>query len=96
MMYAMPKETRLNLRISDEFRRDIESLAAYHGLTLSSYAHSLLVKQIRREKEATPEAFNERRQLAPVVAHIGPAEKDNIRREFQQGVERTRRGAARG
>jgi hypothetical protein len=56
-MCLMPKETRLNLRISDEFRDELEHLAAYHGLKLSSYAHSLLIKAVRREKEATPEAF---------------------------------------
>ena len=51
MMFTMTKETRLNLRISEAFRSDIETLADYHGLTMSSYAHSLLVKAVRREKE---------------------------------------------
>lgn len=45
----MAKTTSLNLRISPEFRAQIEELAAYHGLTMSSYAHSLLVKCIRQE-----------------------------------------------
>lgn len=36
----MTKTTSINLRISPEFRDDIERLAAYHGLTMSSYAHS--------------------------------------------------------
>lgn len=81
-MYAMAKETRLNLRISDAFRQDIETLAEYHGLTMSSYAHSLLVRAVRREKENEPELFRVP-HLAPVVARIEPAEgmtKDEIRR----------------
>ncbi len=71
-MYQMTKETRLNLRITDDFRRDIETLAKYHGLTLSSYAHSLLVRAIRREKEAEPAAFKAQ-YIAPVVATITPS-----------------------
>lgn len=43
------KDTRLNLRITPQFRQKIEELAEYHGLTISSYVHSLLVKAIRRE-----------------------------------------------
>lgn len=49
MMFFVPKQTRLNLRITEEFRRQIEELAEYHGLSLSSYAHSLLVKAVRRD-----------------------------------------------
>jgi hypothetical protein len=51
MILLMKKETRLNLRITPEFRVEIEQLAEYHGLTLSSYAHSVLVKAIRRERQ---------------------------------------------
>lgn len=36
------KTTSINLRISPEFRDDIEQLAAYHGLSMSSFAHSIL------------------------------------------------------
>lgn len=57
MNLTMAKTTSINLRISREFRDEIETLAAYHGLTMSSYAHSLLVRAIRREREQTPEAF---------------------------------------
>lgn len=88
-MFVMTKETRLNLRITDEFRKDIETLAAYHGLTMSSYAHSLLVRAIRREKEAEPEAFAVR-NLAPVVATIGSpkaAEDAELRRQIQRGID---------
>lgn len=83
-MLVMTKETRLNLRITDEFRKDIETLAAYHGLTMSSYAHSLLVRAIRREKESEPEAFATRGvkaaevTLTKVVAH--PESKKLVQR----------------
>lgn len=76
MIATMNKETRLNLRITELLREDIETLAAYHGLSMSSYAHSLLVKSIRQAKEQTPEAFpseQPERRLAPVLATITPA-----------------------
>jgi hypothetical protein len=53
-MYLVNKGTRLNLRITEAFRADLEALAEYHGLSLSSYAHSLLVKAVRRELQETP------------------------------------------
>jgi hypothetical protein len=53
------KEVRLNLRLKDSFRAEMEVLADYLGLTLSSYAHSLLVRSIREEKQRYPEAFSE-------------------------------------
>ncbi len=53
-LYLVNKQTRLNLRITEAFRADLEALADYHGLSLSSYAHSLLVKAVRREREETP------------------------------------------
>lgn len=87
----MAKTTSLNLRISPEFRRDIETLAAYHGLTMSSYAHSILVRMVRQEKEATPEAFTNRTgvlatqvTLAPVAAMIEPSHETKTRREIQK------------
>lgn len=49
MMIVVSKGTRLNLRISEEFREQLEELARYHGLTLSSYSHSVLVKAVRKE-----------------------------------------------
>ena len=87
-MFTMNKETRLNLRITEELRGDIETLAAYHGLAMSSYAHSLLVKSIRQAKEEHPEAFGiteqPQRHLAPVVATIAPA---NERSEAQRMID---------
>ena len=52
-MFLMAKTTSINLRISPELRRNIEMLGEYHGLSMSSYAHSLLVKAVRREMAAT-------------------------------------------
>jgi len=53
MLEVMNKDTRLNLRITPQFREQIEALADYHGLTMSSYVHSLLVKAIRHEVTET-------------------------------------------
>lgn len=82
----MAKSTSLNLRISPEFRAEIETLAAFHGLSMSSYAHSLLVKAVRREKEeAPPEVFPLVRRENNVIATI-TSEKAEINRQFQQGI----------
>ena len=51
------KETRLNIRITPEFRERLEILAEYHGLSFSAYAHSLLVKAVREERERYPYLF---------------------------------------
>lgn len=83
-MCLMPKTTRLNLRITEDFRREIELLADYHGLTLSSIAHSLLVKAVRREMQEldmTP------KQKAPVVARISSGQtKEEIERDFRKTI----------
>ena len=89
-MFTMNKETRLNLRITEELRGDIETLAAYHGLAMSSYAHSLLVKSVRQAKEDYPDAFGiaqPARHLAPVVATIGsPRAEELSRSEIQRTI----------
>ena len=59
MMYEVAKDTRLNLRITPQFRNDLQALADYRGLTLSSLTHSLLVRAVRQEKLVEPEAFTE-------------------------------------
>jgi hypothetical protein len=51
MIVCVAKSTSINLRITPEFRAEIEELASYHGLSMSSYAHSLLVKGVRRERQ---------------------------------------------
>ena len=42
-MCLMNKETRLNLRITPEFKSSLQSLADFHGLQLSSYVHSIFI-----------------------------------------------------
>ena len=76
MMCLMKKATRLNLRITPEFRTRIERLAEYHGLTISSYTHSLLVRAIRIEEREMADAYRpiSKKKLAPVVHRIEPAE----------------------
>lgn len=85
MFYTMPKETRLNLRISGDFRQQIETLAAYHGLSLSGLAHSLLVKAVRREfQDLDARGESPLNRKAPVVARIEPARdpRDQVRKDL--------------
>jgi len=46
---SMTKEYRLNIRINQPFKENLQAVAQYHGLSVSSYVHSVLVKQIRQE-----------------------------------------------
>lgn len=93
----MAKTTSLNIRISPEFRSRIERLAEFHGLTMSSYAHSLLVKAVRVESEALgiSEESETRPQIASskVAARIMPAEsqKDRIREQYGLNPDTERR-----
>lgn len=54
----MSKETRLNIRITPEFQKELQMIARFHGLTLTSYVHSTLVQRLRQEKAKHPEAFS--------------------------------------
>ena len=71
---STPKDVRLNLRIKESFKDDLQQLADYLGLTLSSYAHSLLVRAVRDEKLKYPDAFEQEayQELAPNNAHHLP------------------------
>lgn len=51
MMVCVNKETRFNLRVTEEFREEIKALADYYGLTESGMAHSLLVRAVRVERD---------------------------------------------
>ena len=57
MNIFVSKETRLNIRVKPNFKADLEAVAEFHGLTVSSYVHSVLVRKIREEKENAPDAF---------------------------------------
>lgn len=74
-MGLMAKTTSINLRISPEFREEIEALAEYHGLSMSSYAHSLLVRAVRREKESEPNAFT---TLGDYMSNVAVIESDAV------------------
>ena len=54
-MLTMSKEFRLNIRVTPAFKEALHLAAAWHGLTVSSYVHSLLVKELRKEHEDHPE-----------------------------------------
>jgi hypothetical protein len=73
------KETRLNLRMKDAFRSDLQTLADYLGLTLSSYAHSLLVRSVREERLRYPEAFAEElgARIVPETHHPLPVHRNS-------------------
>lgn len=94
MNEVMPKRDQINFRVKPEIRADLDAIADYHGLTVSSYVHSVLVKQIRLEKEATPQAFENvaepKTKLAPVVARIGKTLDDvkPTKDEVQQMLDR--------
>jgi plasmid stability protein len=94
MMFYVAKSTSINLRITPEFRAELETLAAYHGLSMSSYAHSILVKGVRRERQelndVLPIASQSERRVnrkvpAPVVARIEPGQMS--KREIQRSLE---------
>jgi antitoxin component of RelBE/YafQ-DinJ toxin-antitoxin module len=94
----MSRETRLNIRITPEFQEELKAIAAYYGLTVSSYVHSTLVRKLREEREATPDAFEVlRRHEAPtpngkIAGVITPGErsttKADVRRDYA-GIEDT-------
>ncbi len=71
------KETRLNIRITPEFKADLEMVAKYHGLTMTSYVHSVLVKKIREEKEREPSAFIQPKELSPKSKKLLPFANPN-------------------
>lgn len=94
MLGLMAKSTSINLRISPDFRRELEALANYRGLTLSGVAHSLLVRAVRQEKEREPEAFTVHSDVKPnnkVVGTITPGKKaqtkDEVRLMYQKESE---------
>jgi len=57
MLELMSKEIRINVRTTEEIKRDLEITARLKGLTVSSLVNSLVVKAIREEKAREPRAF---------------------------------------
>lgn len=64
-MLVMSSEIRINVRTTEEIKRDIEIAAKLRGMTVSSLINSLAVKAIREEKEYAPDAF--KTQTIPVL-----------------------------
>lgn len=66
-MFVM-SEIRINVRTTEEIKRDLEITARLRGLTVSALINSLAVKAIREEKQIEPLAFkqeNKPNQLRP-------------------------------
>jgi hypothetical protein len=57
MNIFVSKEIRLNIRIKPDIKAELQAVADFHGLTVSSYVHSVLIKKLREEKEREPQAF---------------------------------------
>lgn len=55
----MGKEVRLNIRIKPNLKAELEAVADFHGLTTSSYVHSILVRQMRKERQEMPDVFEQ-------------------------------------
>lgn len=53
----MKRETRINVRTTDQIKRELKVTARLRGLTESSLVNSLVVRAIREEKQLSPEAF---------------------------------------
>lgn len=87
------KDSQINFRVRPALKADLEAIAEFHGLTVSSYVHSVLVKAVRREREAMPDEFEQpkpMRQRAPVLATITPAgrqpaSKADVQRMIDEG-----------
>ena len=95
-MFLVSKSTSINLRITPQFRAEMEILADYYGLTLSSYAHSLLVRDIRKERESHPELFK-REHIANGIPVAPRSKTGGIRMKIEnpktEKVRRTKGGA---
>jgi hypothetical protein len=76
------REIRLNVRTTEEIKRDIETTARLRGLTVSSLVNLLAVQAIREEKKLEPRAF-ERAAGSPGRKASGAA-CSRVRRRGQQ------------
>lgn len=53
------KEVRINVRTTEQIKRDLEVTAELRGLTVSSLVNALAVNAIREEKSLVPGAFQD-------------------------------------
>lgn len=56
------KEVLLNLRIKEDVRDDLKTVAEMRGATMSGLLHQYIFKIIREEKERAPEMFLQKEQ----------------------------------
>lgn len=77
MNIVVSKENRLNIRVKPDFKDDLRKIATYHGLTVSSYVHSVLVKTIRQEKENLPaDAFEDQDKTKTPASRVSATKPD--------------------
>lgn len=57
LMKAKTRETRINVRTTEEIKRDLEVAAELRGITVSSLINQLARMVIREEKDREPDAF---------------------------------------
>ena len=62
-MWLVSKEIRINVRTTEEIKRDLEITARLRGITVSALVNSQVVKAIREEKEREPRAFQNRSDI---------------------------------
>lgn len=51
------KDSRLDLRIREDVKKDLKVMAELHGLSMTGFINSLIVRAIREEKDREPRAF---------------------------------------
>lgn len=87
----MKRETRINVRTTDQIKRELKVTARLRGLTESSLVNSLVVRAIREEKQVSPEAFEnigDAKRRGPNIGEQTPAEEKVP--DWQQGIRKAR------
>lgn len=57
MMKKTAPEYRINVRTTEQIKRDLEVVARLRGMKVSALINSLAMEAIREEKERDPKAF---------------------------------------
>lgn len=56
-MFVVSKETRINVRTTQEIKDDLEIVSRLRGIKVSSIVNGAMREIIRQEKEREPQAF---------------------------------------